>query len=42
MAKKTEPPNSIVWNIYKTDNKTSWLGEVEASDKTTAIVKAAA
>jgi hypothetical protein len=42
MAKKPEPPpQPITWNLYKVAKKTTWLGTVEAPDKSAAIEKAA-
>jgi hypothetical protein len=43
MARKpAEPPQPIVWNVYKIAKKGVWLGIVEAPDKQSAITKAAA
>jgi hypothetical protein len=39
MAKKPESPTPASWDIYKI--ATIWLGTVEASDKQTAVEKAA-
>jgi hypothetical protein len=42
MAKKPETsPQPITWNLYKVAEKTTWLGTVEAPDKSAAIEKAA-
>jgi hypothetical protein len=40
MAKKPEPPNLKIWNIYKVAAKAIWLGTVEAPDRRNAIAKA--
>jgi hypothetical protein len=42
MAKKSEPPKPVTWNIYKFASKAVWLPTVEASDEATAMEKAAA
>jgi hypothetical protein len=42
MAKKPEPPTTIVWKVYKIASKAAWLGEVKAPDEATAMEKAAA
>jgi hypothetical protein len=39
MARKSEPPKWIRWNVYKISGKAVWLGEVGAVDKAAAIEK---
>jgi len=41
MAKKSEPPKPISWDIYKAASKAKWIGSVEASDESSAIEAAA-
>lgn len=41
MPRKTAPPQTIAWTIYKLAAKATWLGEVEATDEADAIEKAA-
>ena len=41
MAKKPEPPQLSIWDIFKIAKKSVWLGSEEARDKTAAIEKAA-
>jgi hypothetical protein len=42
MAKKSEPPKPISWNVYEIARKAVWLGEVGAPDEAVAMQKAAA
>ena len=37
MARKSEPPKPIRWNVYKIASKAVWLGEVEATDEAAAV-----
>ena len=41
MAKKPEPPQPAIWNIYKFASKAVWLGTVEAPDESAAMEQAA-
>jgi hypothetical protein len=42
MAKRSEPPKPIVWNVYKLASKAVWLGVIEAPDEEAAMEKGAA
>jgi hypothetical protein len=42
MAKRTEPPKPMIWNILKIADKAVFLGVIEAPDEHTAIERGAA
>src|SRR5262249_30461106 len=41
MAKKSQPPKPIRWDIYGAVSKAKWIGEVEATDEFATIERAA-